>query len=70
MEPVWDLEVDQVSEILDLGDSYALVKVYDNVVLEGERTHVALQVILVKKATLSEVLEDFARAQEVKVFVR
>lgn len=70
MENVWSLNVDQISEILDLGDAYALVKVYDDVVLEGERTQVALQLILVKKATLSEVLEDYARTQEVKVFVR
>ncbi len=70
MELVWDLEVDELSDILDLGDAYALVKVYDDVILEGERTNVALQLILVKKATLAEVLEDYAKTEDVKVFVR
>lgn len=69
-EDVWSMEIGEVSDVLETHDTFAIVFVYDELLEEEARTHVAFQVIVVNKSPLSEVLEEYAPEQNVRVFVR
>ncbi|MFH1632179.1 MAG: peptidylprolyl isomerase [bacterium] len=69
LESVFDLEVNEVSGVLDGGEYFAIVKVYDSIEDDGE-VLLALKIITVGKAGLDEVMEEFSRGREVKFYVR
>lgn len=69
-ESVWNLKSGQISDILDLGASYALIYVSGEQLENNERVSLSLNLIRVYKATLFEIIEARSQTAKVKMFIR
>lgn len=71
LESIFDLEVGEVSEILEAEEYFVIAKVYDVILDENkERDQVGVYIITVDKNDLSVVLEEYKKGREVKIFVK
>lgn len=65
---VWEYEVGDRSGILELNDSFVIAQVYDVVELDEVRELVGVQMIVLYKNELSEVLSQKKETSEIKMF--
>lgn len=68
--PLFDVEVDEVSEILEAPTYFAIGYVYDAIEVEDERVQIGVQMITINKLTLAEVLETYVPEQDVGIYLR
>ena len=65
-EAVWEIDVDETM-IVELDREFVLLRVYDEIVFDTERTKIALQEIVVKKDGYGEVLDAYIATHPVIV---
>lgn len=70
LRPLFDLDADEYSDILEADTFFAVGYVYDVIEVLGEKEQIGAQIITINKQTLAEALEEYIPQQEVKVFVR
>lgn len=69
-EEVFDFAVGEVSDVLSLEETFAIVRVHDAVVVGGERIQVGLQIITVQKDGLVDILDVYAESLEHRLYLR
>lgn len=68
LSAIVDLEVDEVSEVVESQENFMIFKVTDRITKE-EDEEIQLSVIMVNKRTLDEVVEEYLLGSEIKRFI-
>ncbi|MBU4315426.1 peptidyl-prolyl cis-trans isomerase [Patescibacteria group bacterium] len=68
LKSIWDFEIGEMSDVIELSDRFVIAKVYDVTEVGSEREQIGLQIIVMYKNGLSEVLSDRKELAEVKIF--
>jgi parvulin-like peptidyl-prolyl isomerase len=68
LNALWDYNVNQNSGIVELADRFIIAKVYDVVENEGVREQIGIQMIVMYKNGLQEVLGEKKQKANVKIF--
>jgi parvulin-like peptidyl-prolyl isomerase len=68
LNALWDYNVNQNSGIIELSDRFIIAKVYDVVENEGVREQIGIQMIVMYKNGLQEVLGEEKQNANIKIF--
>ncbi|MFA6522296.1 MAG: peptidylprolyl isomerase [Patescibacteria group bacterium] len=66
LTPIFDLPVGYISPILEAETYFVVAKVLDEVVIDGVRTQVNIQIITKNKNGLQEVFEDYKQSKTIR----
>ena len=70
LEKVFDVPLNEPTEIIETTDGFVIAMVYDVVEADGERQEVAVRIIKARKATLAEVLDEYSKLHQAWYIVR
>lgn len=70
LEQVFDVPLNEPTDIIETADGFVVAMVYDVVEADGERQEVAVRIIKARKATLAEVLDEYSKSRGAWYIVR
>lgn len=70
LEPAFGLELEEVSDILETHDYFALAQPYDEIIEDEERVKVGLRLITIDKNDLDVALEEYKKGRTVKIYLK
>lgn len=70
MEDIFDLEVGEVTDILEWENYFVVAEVYDVLEEEGERTMVGVRMIAIEKDDLSVIFDEYKKDADIQFLLR
>ncbi|MFH1766912.1 MAG: peptidylprolyl isomerase [Patescibacteria group bacterium] len=70
MDFIFDMDIGEVTDVLEWEDYFVVAMVYDVAEEGGERSSVGVRMIAIEKDDLSVIFDEYKKEQEVKIFTR